>query len=126
MKQENINILQENLDTLIKKHSELINKNDFGGALNVMKNIDCLNSQLKRMDYVQMASAYTLIEENGDHIPVVSMWEQNSFGDIKNSKTYKTCGMYKTDMGMVIDSLSKNWDNLSQDIKDNFIKLFQK
>lgn len=49
MKQESIRMLQDNLDNLVVKHNILIKDNKFGEALNVMKNIDAITYQLKRL-----------------------------------------------------------------------------
>jgi hypothetical protein len=72
MKQENIKKLQDDLDLLIEKHSQCIKNNDFGAALNIMKNIDYLTSQLKHVDYEQMISKY-YIEINCFRLPLSSI-----------------------------------------------------
>lgn len=90
MKQENIVKLQEDLDKLIEKHQKMIDNNDFGGALNIMKNIDILTTQLKRMDYETLTSKYKTKDVNtGDEYEELAVWKQNSFGQIKDHKTYR-------------------------------------
>lgn len=46
MKQESLDLLQNNIDELTKKYDTLVKNNSFGEALNVMKNIDALTRQL--------------------------------------------------------------------------------
>jgi len=46
MKQESLNLLQKNIDILSQKYDLAIKSDNFGEALNIMKNIDALTRQL--------------------------------------------------------------------------------
>jgi hypothetical protein len=125
MKQENINKLQKDLDLLIDKHSKFIEKNDFGSALNVMKNIDFLTIQLRNIDYETKVSKFSIPETDGIAKRLISIWKQNSFGDIKDTETYYLGEKYKENMEDVFNKLSKNWDTMPDEMKNNFISLFK-
>lgn len=124
MKQENINKLQKDMDMLIDIHSKLINKGDFGSALNVMKNIDMLTNQLKNIDYNDMYSKYEIIEEDGKNISLISTWKQNSLGDIKDHKTYEIKKEYNETTYEMLNKISKNWNNIDEKMKNEILKLF--
>jgi hypothetical protein len=89
MCQEMIDKLKKDLGKLIEKHSQFIDKNDFGSALNVMKNIDIITNQLRRMDYETMISKYKTVDNTGKEVEELAIWKQNSFGQIKDHKIYR-------------------------------------
>jgi hypothetical protein len=123
MKQELINKLQSDLEKLIEKHSKFIEKDDFGTALNVMKNIDYINSQLRNIDYETLVSKYST-SDNGKRIELISIWKQNAFGDIKDHETYVIKEKYKSSIYDALNQLSDNWNNMSDEEKENVYKLF--
>lgn len=123
MKQELINKLQSDLEKLIEKHSNFIEKNDFGTALNVMKNIDHINSQLKNIDYETLVSKYST-SNSGKRIELISIWKQNAFGDIKDHETYVIKEKYKSNTYDALEELSNNWSTMSDEEKENVYKLF--
>ena len=126
MKQESINSLQKDLDLLIEKHSQFVVKNDFGSALNVMKNIDILTSQLKRLDYKTMVSKYsTSNSKTGEDIHELAIWEQNSFGQIKNHETYKIINSGTIKNGNIVIS-TENKDKLINEITKNVMDVINK
>lgn len=87
MTQENILSLKGDLDTLVKAHHVLVNKNDFGGALNIIKNIDGLNRQLSDFGYLERHSVYKTIED-GEEKNLITLWKQNEDNDIKDIQTW--------------------------------------
>ena len=124
MKQESLTSLQEDLDLLISKHHTFIQNNEFGQALNVMKNVDILSSQLKDLDYRTMVSKYTMLNDNAKVIneKVITIWEQNLLGDIKDVETYFLGAKYESSFNNVFNTITKNWDTMSTDIKDSICK----
>jgi hypothetical protein len=74
-KYENVISLQNDLDKLIEKHKKMIDNNDFGGALNIMKNIDILTDQLKKIDYETIVSKFATADESGKRIQLISFWK---------------------------------------------------
>lgn len=130
MKQESINKLQRDLDLLIEKHGQYIQKNDFGSALNVMKNIDIITHQLKDIDYETKVSKFTIPEINcqqsGEKKRLISIWKQNAFGDIKDTETYYLGDKYEENIGDLLNRLVNNWNTISDEMKDNFLSLFGK
>ncbi len=124
MKQESIKILQDDLELLIEKHSEFVKKNDFGSALNVIKNIDNLTSQLKRIDYETVVSKYSIPDDAGGLKQLISIWQQNAFGEIKDIETWVLAEKYEENMYDFLSKLSMNWDTMSKDLKDNILNLF--
>lgn len=49
MKKESIKLMQDNLDFLVQKHSELLRSGKYNEALNVMKNVDSMVRQLREL-----------------------------------------------------------------------------
>jgi F0F1-type ATP synthase delta subunit len=123
MKQENIKKLQDDLDLLIEKHSQCIKNNDFGAALNIMKNIDYLTSQLKHVDYEQMISKY-YIEDSGKRKQLISIWKQNAFGNVKDHETYVIKEKYTDNTYDALEKLSNSWNTMPEETKAEVYKIF--
>jgi len=125
MKYENVISLQNDLNKMIEKHSTLVDKNDFGSALNIMKNIDILTEQLKKIDYETMVSKYTLVKDNDKEInkKVISIWKQNAFGDIKDHEIYYLGEKYENNIYDFLNDLSKSWSTMSDEMKESVYQL---
>lgn len=96
MTRENILSLKGDLDTLVTAHHTYVSKNDFGGALNIIKNIEGLNRQLSDFGYLERHSVYKTIED-GEEKNLITVWKQNEDNDIKDVQTWVIKEQYNND-----------------------------
>lgn len=117
--------MQKSLDKLANHYDYLINKGDYNASLNVLKNIEMLSRQIKDIGYTPLHSIYKIVD-NGLEKQLITLWEQNYFGDIKNVKTFVIAEKYNDTIQNWMQGVSDNWDNLSEDMKSDVTKMFNK
>ena len=117
--------MEKSLDKLSNQYDYLINKGDYNASLNVLKNIEMLNRQLKDIGYTPLHSIYKIID-NGVEKRLITLWEQNCFGDIKNVQTWVVADKYNDTMQNWVQGIANNWSNLDEDIKSEVTKMFTK
>ena len=86
-----LRMLESDLETLMKKRSTMINTNDYRPSIDVTRVIKDTLELLDKYGWQQMYSIYKLPDANNPEkfIDMISVWEQNSQGKIKNCRCFQ-------------------------------------
>lgn len=88
---EVIKMLESDLESLMKKRTQMITNNDYKSSIEVTRVIKETLSLLETYGWQQMYSIYEIPDEinHGDFIDMIAVWEQNSEGQIRNHRKFQ-------------------------------------